>query len=272
MQGSLNDPFALAERLHELYLKYIDSAMPLRDERLNVERQTLLRESGRLFQPPRVEFVPRYIEACNLRTACEQLGLSNEFASFAACGLFPGNRMLYEHQIAALRAVAVNKKHMVVTTGTGSGKTECFLLPLFHSLVSESSRWNSTGRTRAMRARILYPLNAAEDQMVRLRTALDSPDGRDEKGKTVPRARSWLKANRQDRIYFGRYTGRTPVSGSPSSQSKKRELEKERKRLERQAASVANRDELRFQFPSLDPDNAELWNRWSMQDMLHQTY
>jgi DEAD/DEAH box helicase domain-containing protein len=267
MQGSLNDPFTLAERLHELYLKYIDSAMPLRDERLNVERQTLLRESGRLFQPPRVEFVPRYIEASNLKTACEQLGLSNEFASFAACGLFPGNRMLYAHQIAALRAVAVNKKHMVVTTGTGSGKTECFLLPLFHSLVSESLRWNSTGRTRAMRALILYPLNAlAEDQMVRLRTALDSPDGRNESGKTVPRARTWLKANRLDRIYFGRYTGRTPVSGSPLSQSKKRELEKERKRLERQAASVANRDELRFQFPSLDPDSAELWNRWSMQD------
>lgn len=265
--GSLNDPFGLAERLHELYLKYIDSAMPLRDEQLNAERQSMLRDSGRLSQPPRVEFVPRYIEACDLSTACRQLGLSSELATFSACGLFPSSRMLYEHQVAALRAVAVNKKHMVVTTGTGSGKTECFLLPLFENLIRESAGWQPKRRTRAMRALILYPLNAlAEDQMVRLRTALDSPDGRDLNGTAVRRARSWLKTNRSDRIYFGRYTGRTPVSGSPASQSKKRELEKERKRLERQAASVADRDELRFQFPSLDQDSAELWNRWSMQD------
>lgn len=156
---------------------------------------------------------------------------------------------------------------MVVTTGTGSGKTECFLLPLFQPLISESARWKSLERARAVRALILYPLNAlAEDQMVRLRTALDSPDGRDPDGKIIRRARSWQKNNRPDRIYFGRYTGRTPVPGSPSSSSKKRELEKERKRLERQAASVAERDELRFQFPSLDSDSAELWNRWSMQN------
>jgi DEAD/DEAH box helicase domain-containing protein len=265
--GSLNDPFALAERLNELYLKYIDSAMPLRDERLNAERQALLRESGRLSQPPRVEFIPRYIEACNLPTACERLGLPNEFAAFAGCGLFPTGRLLYEHQINALQAVAVNKKHMVVTTGTGSGKTECFLLPLFQSLISESARWKSRQRLRAMRALILYPLNAlAEDQMVRLRAALDSPDAFDTDGKSVPRARSWLRDNCPDRIYFGRYTGRTPVSGTPSSQSKRRELEKEKKRLERQSESVANRDDLRFQFPSLDQDSSELWNRWSMQD------
>ena len=68
-------------------------------------------------------------------------------------------------------------------------------------LVKEAKTWKDPEtRPRAMRAMILYPLNAlAEDQMVRLRKALDSKD-----------VKSWLDSNcNKNRIYFGRYTGRT---------------------------------------------------------------
>lgn len=266
-QQLMNDPLGLADRLNDLYVRYIDSAMPLRDGQLHAERQSLLREPGRLSQSPRIEFVPRYNEDCDLKTACNRLSITDDLASLAACGLFSVDRKLYDHQFACLQAVVQQGKHMVVTTGTGSGKTECFLLPLFHSLLQESKRWSSNGRDRALRALILYPLNAlAEDQMVRLRTALDSPDGRDADGNAVERARTWLTRNRNDRFYFGRYTGRTPVSGSPKSATKRKEQAKERRRLERQARSVADREDLRFQFPSLDDDSGEQWDRWSMQD------
>ena len=265
-QPAMNDALGLAERLNDLYVRYIDSAMPLRDEQLHSERQALLREPGRLSQSPRIEFVPRYTEDCELITACDRLSISSDLAALSACGLFPAGRNLYIHQFASLSAVVKNKKHMVVTTGTGSGKTECFLLPLFQSLLNESKKWKA-GRPRALRSLILYPLNAlAEDQMVRLRTALDSTDTRDDKGYLVKRARSWLSQNRNDRIYFGRYTGRTPVSGSPKSPSKRKEHKREQDRLLRQARSVADREDLRFQFPSLDPDSGEQWDRWSMQD------
>ena len=55
-----------------------------------------------------------------------------------------------------------------------------------------------------MRALIVYPMNAlVEDQLSRLRRALDSPE-----------ARSWLADNRdRNRIYFGRYNSSTPVPG-----------------------------------------------------------
>ena len=55
-----------------------------------------------------------------------------------------------------------------------------------------------------MRAMVLYPMHAlVEDQLVRLRRSLDSPA-----------ARTWLDKNRREnRFYFGRYTGQTPVSG-----------------------------------------------------------
>ena len=102
---------------------------------------------------------------------------------------------------------------MVVTTGTGSGKTECFLLPVIEALVRESADWKGPDRPTAVRALILYPLNAlVEDQMTRLRRSLDGPGPRE-----------WLKANRRDRFTFGRYNGWTPVSG-PRSAPKENEV------------------------------------------------
>ena len=125
------------------------------------------------------------------------------------------------------RRLARSFQHLVVTTGTGSGKTECFLIPIISRLVSESARWAAPAtsaaagwwsddrtpwisqrsderRPAAMRSMILYPMNAlVEDQLVRLRTALDG---------VGPRV--WFEANRSgNRFHFGRYTGQTPVPG-----------------------------------------------------------
>lgn len=88
--------------------------------------------------------------------------------AFVNTGLFGqnihGERKLYDHQYKALKDAFIDRKHIVVTTGTGSGKTECFLLPIISDLITESKNWE-TNRPRAMRAMILYPLNAlAEDQ------------------------------------------------------------------------------------------------------------
>lgn len=261
--AAMNDPIGLADHLSNLYLQYIDSAIPLRDESLHRERNELLRASGRLRQEPRIEFIPRYRETSNLHAICDELGIERDLADLADCGLFPSTRRLYEHQKQSLDVVANQRRNMVVTTGTGSGKTECFLLPLFQALVAESKKWSSASRPRALRSLILYPLNAlAEDQMVRLRTALDSPDRLNGEGKG---ARSWFAKNRKDRFYFGRYTGRTPVPGRPTS-TKQRELASEERRLQRQATEVAEDLRLRFQFPSLDKESGEQWHRWSMQD------
>jgi len=88
-------------------------------------------------------------------------------------------------------------------------------------------------RPAAVRALVVYPMNAlVEDQLSRLRHALDSPT-----------ARAWFGDRRQgNRIYFGRYNGSTPVPGqefnAPNSRgernpnrSKIEELQKELGRL-----------------------------------------
>ena len=79
--------------------------------------------------------------------------------------------LTYSHQEEALK-LAQKGNNIVVTTGTGSGKTECFLLPIINHLLEEL---HSGTLTNAVRAIIIYPMNAlANDQMKRLRRIFDS--------------------------------------------------------------------------------------------------
>ncbi|AOH46986.1 hypothetical protein BCS37_00320 [Selenomonas sp. oral taxon 920] len=83
-------------------------------------------------------------------------------------------RKLYLHQEKAIRKI--NQEHnLVVTTGTGSGKTECFVLPIINYLLREKQAGTLS---RGVRAILIYPMNAlANDQMKRLRMILKNyPD------------------------------------------------------------------------------------------------
>lgn len=278
--GPLNEPITLTRNLKEQYLRFIDSVLPLRYQSLADERRKLLDQPGILYQEPLIEPIRRYQSSKTVAELCKELGLSADFAEFSGRGLFPSRQPLYAHQAQALEAVACKKKHFVVTSGTGSGKTECFLLPIAEALLRESKRW-AAGRIRALRTLILYPLNAlAEDQMVRLRRAFDSLDF-----DGTPGAQSWLKQHRADRIYFGRYTGRTPVAGVEKKTTRdrlrqvQRNLEQQARQLQRiedeystrkkaganveELEGLKKRLELRYHFPQLD--SGEMWERWSMQ-------
>ena len=72
----------------------------------------------------------------------------------------------YKHQFESWKTLLDdNWKSIVVTSGTGSGKTECFMVPLIHALTKDSD----SERKQAVEAIFLYPLNALmEDQKERL--------------------------------------------------------------------------------------------------------
>ncbi len=75
---------------------------------------------------------------------------------------------LYSHQEKAVRAVAEGRTTLV-STGTGSGKTECFLYPI----VSKCLALRDEDAPPGVSAVIVYPMNAlAEDQLLRLRDLL----------------------------------------------------------------------------------------------------
>jgi DEAD/DEAH box helicase domain-containing protein len=283
----MNNPIQLFNLLRQMYLRYLDSPFDIRYPDLVAERRRLLDEDGRIFREPLIEPVPLYEK--DQRTfrdfARDVLGSSwqerqiNDLADFVSLELFPDSRKPYTHQCDVFQEAVVGGNDVVVTTGTGSGKTECFLLPIIAALVRESQQWGAAAppqpqwdwwnhgnrrvsqrahenrllRPPAVRALILYPLNAlVEDQLSRLRTALDSA-----------RARHWLNSQRTgNRFYFGRYTGRTPVAGVQDA-NRTRRLRNELVETELAAQQVAGNPAERF-FPRLD--GGEMWSRWDMQE------
>ncbi|WP_445245290.1 DEAD/DEAH box helicase, partial [Microcoleus sp. OTE_8_concoct_300] len=285
----MHDLVGAYQRLDRIYQLYIKSAFPLRYRALADERDRLLQQPGILSQPPLVEPVPIYPSSgMNLSAAANQL--PSEYHNLAQLGqmIFDPGVQLYQHQLESLRKVLVNQRDLVVTTGTGSGKTECFLLPLLAQLAKESQTWEANSKTpnnhhwwngngnrvsqlahtprpKALRALILYPLNAlVEDQLRRLRKALEAPS-----------VHQWLDKNRGgNRITFGRYTGQTPVSGIQKEESIKRlknelrEIEQQRQQLEMAIQNNPSLLQDMPDFPYYCPrlDGGEMWSRWDMQE------
>lgn len=72
---------------------------------------------------------------------------------------FPKDRVPYAHQLAAWRVLSQQPaQSVVVTSGTGSGKTECFMVPILDRLAREQAKVG--GQLVGIRALFLYPLNA----------------------------------------------------------------------------------------------------------------
>jgi len=153
-----------------------------------------------LAKEPYLEMTRGYDPAATLQDLVNQQVIHPETADIFARA-FPGSNgkpsssKLYQHQAEAIRAVCHRGENLVVCSGTGSGKTECFLIPLVNHLVGEwiaagrPADWNASG----VRAMILYPMNAlVNDQIRRLRTILRVCDGNTQ---GIPK------------ITFGKYTG-----------------------------------------------------------------
>ena len=278
----MNDVIGIQERLERIYRLYVESAFPLRYPGLAAERRRLLEMPGTLSQPALVEPVPTYPgSGLDLQAAASRLGPAYRDLPDLAGPLFPAGRTLYEHQWQALEQ-SLAGKDVVVTTGTGSGKTESFMLPLLATLAAESRSWSAPSlkatdrewwrgkservsqwahdtRPHAIRGLILYPLNAlVEDQLRRLRSVLDSPE-----------VTAWMDRERGgNRITFGRYTSLAPLAGPPDTdrierlRTKLREREAEWNRVRETLQQKGDGSEYHFS----RMDGGELWSRWDAQD------
>ena len=109
---------------------------------------------------------------------------------------FPSNRKPFQHQLDCWKLLLGDAPHSVlVTSGTGSGKTECFLVPILEDLARERER---TGALTGVRALFLYPLNALINSQ------------RD-------RLRAWCSGLGSD-IRFCLYNGETPETAQSYKQ------------------------------------------------------
>lgn len=317
------DPIGIHQQIRDYFISYVETVYRIKREDLSIIRKNLLETSGTLMADLYLEPVLRYksaessFEAMIKKTPDSPIGHFSESEQIAVIemilsGLFPGepaNGKIkrassyppYQHQLEMMRRGLQRGQPAVVTSGTGSGKTESFLLPILARITAEATHWDkpddhylqgnwwqqekpkfklhregeAKNRPRAIRALVLYPMNAlVEDQLVRLRKMLDSPEA---KAVLDDRANG-------NRIFFGRYTSASPVPGYlehpriKSSQEKqgaknriKRVAEKltilteDQLKARRYDADYKDKDEDNtcYLFPSTD--GAELITRWDMQ-------
>lgn len=238
------DPIGAFDKIKSNYIRYFKSAFKISNQELNKQRVALLEKDDNLYKAPYLELLPEYNSFEGIHDIGELAARFEEafgsadtarqfFEDFIKTGLM--RYVPYVHQVDMLekvfRPAPGQFGNAVITTGTGSGKTEAFLLPLFARLFKEAKTWgrvdndpnwycrtdrghrsyynpcqregdSSGGHVPSLRALVMYPMNAlVEDQMARLRKALDSDEIR-----RFMDSEEGLKGNR---IYFGSYNGST---------------------------------------------------------------
>lgn len=178
-----------------------------------------LDQEGVLYRKPFLESSPAYqTRPSGMSTAEIPDWMKKFFARLeeAALGVYPAP---FCHQIQALEAACAGKD-IFVATGTGSGKTECFLWPILAKMAGEARNRPQSWRVRGVRTMILYPMNAlVSDQISRLRRLIGDREGR---FVNIFRETSGYAARRPQ---FGMYTGRTPYPGAYPEKAQDRKLE-----------------------------------------------
>jgi len=196
----------------------VEAAYHISNPGLVERRSRLLDKPGVISQKAYIESTPRYRTGDCLR----DLGIDPEIlALFESVSNEDGDlpKLVYdppyEHQSQAIKEALVNGRSMTVMTGTGSGKTECFLFPILGKLAVEACHKPELFRTHsAVRALVLYPMNAlVNDQLGRLRLLLGDP-------RITDKFTAW--AGRPAR--FARYTGRTLYPGVRDAKKDQRRL------------------------------------------------
>lgn len=190
----------VSEGLVDDHRKYIEATYHLHNPRLIEERRQLM-ESDEVATEPWVEASPGYTSGNNIADLDLPSEVIDILGSLNDAGLDVFDPP-YTHQAEALERFFADDKDLIVSTGTGSGKTEIFLYSILGQLAREAKRGN-TNTKRGVRTLVLYPMNAlVADQLSRMRLMFG-----DDQGANI------LEDLMDRRVQFGMYTGRTPYHG-----------------------------------------------------------
>ena len=177
------NPIAYTENVVSSFLRYQLTAYPFADPRLHEQMRDLLSldrtRKSPLLKGPYISLSLPFRQGATVQSLADE-GLLHPHLSSRISDRITN---LYSHQERAVRAISAGRTTLV-STGTGSGKTECFLYPV----VSRCLQLRDERAPAGICAVIVYPMNAlAEDQLMRLRGLLA--------GSGIP---------------FGIYVGKTP--------------------------------------------------------------
>ena len=252
----------LAREIQERYHGYLKTSFYFRDPHL---RRSFVNEldEGQLIKGPFLESSPVYRRETTTRDLLTQLLIADVDSGFVA-SLDP-NRMLYVHQERAMRRLTEGR-NVIVATGTGSGKTEAYLLPILLALYQEGLAGQ---RGPGVRALVLYPMNAlANDQRRRL-------------GELAARLQ---KEKSRFSFTFGRYTGETPEDERDSRRNARQQLDGRlpgelvlRSEMRRSPPDILLTNFSMLEYLLLRPDDSQLFDdgsgatwRFCVLDEAHQ--
>ncbi len=161
------NPIITADTITDAYGRYLSSSFSPRREEIARAYSEALNVTATTQQLSRLILEPkrRYASGARVTDLCQEGTLDPVFEQLVLAGALHPD--LYHHQERAVRAAVLDVQNIVVATGTGSGKTEAFLLPILNGLVREHAAGLLTTNVKAI---LLYPMNAlANDQMKRIR-------------------------------------------------------------------------------------------------------
>jgi len=167
-------PFTLAQRIQEEYRRYIATSFPIADDNLKKQIEQKVEEESLLWKGPYIALARPYKTETTLQDLANQGILTSQTVN-----IFSYLPALYTHQDKSIRKLCQDQ-HVLLSAGTGSGKTEAFLIPIIEHCIRNKQKPGT-------KALIVYPMNAlANDQLQRLERYLKNTG-----------------------ITFGRYTGQT---------------------------------------------------------------
>ncbi|NGM14212.1 DEAD/DEAH box helicase [Verrucosispora sioxanthis] len=156
------NPLELADRLRDDYRRFTWTTYPVADPGLKSRLERLTDEDSLLWRGPYLSVQPRFQLDETLDELVGRIGLPPELVR-----AFPQVDRLFTHQVRAIERIAAGGDTLVAT-GTGSGKTESFLVPV----VAHAYR---TRHRPGVKAIALYPMNAlVNDQEDRVRIACEA--------------------------------------------------------------------------------------------------
>ena len=178
-------PLETTALIRDSYLRYLKTSYPFQEADLRDQFWRALETPDLLVKGPLLEASPPFKSGRSIGQLIADGVLHAGFRALCSDAL-PLERPLYLHQEQGIVKAAGGGRNVAIATGTGSGKTEAFLVPILDHLLREGQA--GTLDRPGVRALLLYPMNAlANDQLKRLRRLLaDYPA-----------------------ITFGRYTGET---------------------------------------------------------------
>lgn len=273
-------PYGSFELVHEAIAQYLETAYKVGHPVIYAERSQLLRSSGVVAIEPYIESTPAFPTGDKLKKVeeADPEGIPQGLSELVQFGVDMASRDLYEHQQDAILKSISDTPNLLIATGTGSGKTEAFLLPVLIDLLRDAASWESVSgvyipgfysntkhkwinsrsnekRSPSTKAFVLYPMNAlVNDQMSRLRRILAS-------NESTEWQQQHLNGNR---ISFGMYTSLARPTGHWSQARKRTDWQETEQQYREQWDSLT--DELRKTGSWPAPDSSEMLCRWDMQD------